>query len=76
MSSPELMKEILRQSHRVASRVSPTGELLTSKEVFLSDLGRLIALEFTLGEVGAFTVEEIVGATEKAKEKLPKFPTV
>lgn len=76
MKSPELLKEILRQSHRVASRISPTGELLTTRETFLGDVGRLIALEFTLAEVGEFTGNELIDATTKARDALQKFMDV
>ena len=72
MSNPELMKEILRQSHRVASRISPTGELLVTEERFLSDLGKLIALEFSLVENKIFTEDNLYQAVLKAKEDLQK----
>lgn len=72
MSNPELMKEILRQSHRVASRISPTGELLVTEEKFLSDLGKLIALEFSLVENKIFTEDSLYQAVLKAKEDLQK----
>lgn len=72
MSNPELMKEILRQSHRVASRISPTGELLVTEEKFLVDLGKLIALEFSLVENKIFTEDSLYQAVLKAKEDLQK----
>ncbi len=72
MSNSELLKEILRQSHRVASRISPTGELLVTEERFLGDLGKLIALEFSLVENGVFTEESVYQTTLKAKEELQK----
>lgn len=72
MSNSELLKEILRQSHRVASRISPTGELLVTEERFLGDLGKLIALEFSLVENKIFTEDSLYQAVLKAKEDLQK----
>ncbi|MGL4353142.1 MAG: hypothetical protein ACRCTP_04295 [Aeromonas popoffii] len=72
MTTPDLLKEILRQSHRVAARIDPNGGLLTPKEKFLGDVGRLVALQFTMVEQGMFTEEEIYQAVLKAKGDLQK----